>query len=66
MHGATVKSSLNSLTSFILSLICSKLKDYLSILEILTWLSEIYTEIEFDDKQESCHKGEKMKEYMKA
>lgn len=32
----------------------------------MTWVSKIHTELEFDDKQESCHKGEKMKEYMKA
>lgn len=59
-------SSLNCLNSFILSLICSKLKDYLFILEILTCISKLYTELGFDDKQESCHKGEKKKEYRKA
>jgi len=44
-----------------------KIKDYLFILEILTWVNKLYTELEFDDKQESCHKGgKKKKEYMKA
>jgi hypothetical protein len=32
---------------------------------MLTLLSQLYTELEFDDEQESRHKGEKMKEDMK-